>query len=64
MPKKGGLGQFADLRGGGLGKKEEVGVFEGRGEGVSTLMHTMSCTLAFSLRTPCYGGAAAPKILQ
>ena len=26
MPKKGGLGQFADLRGG-LGKKEGVGVF-------------------------------------
>ena len=28
MPKKGGLGQFADLRGGGLGKKE-WGVFDG-----------------------------------
>ena len=25
--KRGGLGQFADLRGGGLGNKEEVGVF-------------------------------------
>ena len=29
MPKKGGLGLFTDLRGG-LGKKEEGGVFEGR----------------------------------
>ena len=30
MPKKrGGLGQFADLRGGGLGKKEGGDVFEG-----------------------------------
>ena len=26
---KGGLGQFADLRGGGLGKKEGSGAFEG-----------------------------------
>ena len=29
LPKKGGLGQFADLREGGLGKKKEGGVFEG-----------------------------------
>ena len=29
LPKKGGLGQFAGLRGGGLGKKEGIGVFEG-----------------------------------
>ena len=28
LPKKGGLGQFADSRGGGSGKKED-GVFEG-----------------------------------
>ena len=36
-----GLVQFAVLRGGGggLGKKEEGGVFEGGG--VDTLMHTM-----------------------
>ena len=40
MPKKGGFGQFADLRGGGgLGKKEGGGVFEEGG--VDTLMHTM-----------------------
>ena len=37
LPKKGGLGQFVNLRGG-LGKKEEDGVFEG---GVDTPMHTM-----------------------
>ena len=39
MSKKGGLGQFefADLRGGGLGKKEGV-VFL---RGVDTLIHTM-----------------------
>ena len=37
LPKKGGLGLFIDLRGG-LGKKEEGGVFEG---GVETPMHTM-----------------------
>ena len=30
LPKKGGLGQFADLREGGVGKKEEGGVLEGR----------------------------------
>ena len=29
LPKKGGLGQFVDLRG--LGKKEGSGIFEGRG---------------------------------
>ena len=34
-----GLVQFAVLRGWGLGKKEEGGVFEGGG--VDTLMHTM-----------------------
>ena len=37
LPKKGGLGQFVDLRGG-LGKKGG-GVFEG---GVDTLMPTMT----------------------
>ena len=38
LPKKGGgLGQFVNLRGG-LGKKEEDGVFEG---GIDTPMHTM-----------------------
>ena len=43
MPKKGerGLGQFADLRGRGLGKKEGDGVFEGE---IDTLMHTMDIT--------------------
>ena len=30
LPKKEGLGQFADLREGGVGKKEEGGVLEGR----------------------------------
>ena len=30
LPKKGGIGQFADLREGGVGKKEEGGVLEGR----------------------------------
>ena len=29
LPKKEGLGQFPDLRGGGVGKKEVGGVFEG-----------------------------------
>ena len=29
LPKKEGLGQFADLRGGDLGRKEGVGLFEG-----------------------------------
>ena len=29
ITKKGELGQFVDLRGGGVGKKEEGGVFEG-----------------------------------
>ena len=33
MPGVAGLGQFANLRGGGLGKKEECGVFEGGGGG-------------------------------
>ena len=42
MPKKGELGQLADLRGGGrgergVGKKEEGGVFEGG----DTPMHTV-----------------------
>ena len=37
MPKKGGLRQFADLRGG-LGKKDEGGVFKGE---VDTPMHTI-----------------------
>ena len=45
LPKKVGLGQFADLREGGLGKKEGVGVFEGGG-GVDTPMHTMNCKLS------------------
>ena len=40
--KKKGLWQFADLRGAGLGKKEEGGVFEGWG--VDTPMHTMQST--------------------
>ena len=31
LPKKGGLGQFADLRGGGLGKKEGVVFLRGEG---------------------------------
>ena len=33
MPKKRGLGHFAEVKGGGggLGKKEEGGVFEGSG---------------------------------
>ena len=39
FPKKGGLGQFADLRGGGGGKKERGMVF--LREGVDTPMHTM-----------------------
>ena len=41
LPKKGGggLGQFVDLRGGGLGKKE--GVVFLRGGGVDTPMPTM-----------------------
>ena len=33
LPGVAGLGQFANLRGGGLGKKEECGVFEGGGGG-------------------------------
>ena len=41
MPKIGGLGQFADLRG--VGDDKGGGVFEG---GVNTPMHTM---LYFSL---------------
>ena len=40
MPKKGGLGQFTDLKWG-LDKKEEVVAL--RGEGVDTPMHTMDC---------------------
>ena len=40
LPKNGGLGQFADLRGGGLGTKEGSGVFEGEGV-ADTPMHTM-----------------------
>ena len=40
MPKKGELGQFADLREGRLGKKEGGGFFEG--EGVDTPMHTVN----------------------
>ena len=40
LPKKGGLGQLSDLgEEGGLGKKEEGGVFEGRG--TDNPMHTM-----------------------
>ena len=31
MPKKRGLGHFAEVKGGGLGKKEEGGGFEGSG---------------------------------
>ena len=38
MPKKGRLGQFVDLREGGLGKKEGGRVFEGGG--FDTLMPT------------------------
>ena len=39
--KRGRLGQFVDLRGGGrFGKKEGVVFFEG-GRGVDTSMHTM-----------------------
>ena len=39
LPKKGGLGQFADLRGGERDDKQEgSGVFHG---GVDTPMHTM-----------------------
>ena len=38
MPKKGVLGQFADLKGG-LGKKQGVVLL--RGVGVDTPMHTM-----------------------
>ena len=47
MPKKGGLGQFVDLRGGGgkLGKKEWGGVFE---EGVDTPMPTMIALMLIS----------------
>lgn len=37
LPKKGGIGQFADLRG--LGKEEGGGIFEGEGD---TPMHTMA----------------------
>ena len=52
LPKKGGFGQFADLRGG-LGKKERGGgVFE---EGVDTLMHTMSLSSSKSLDHNCHG---------
>ena len=43
LPKKRGLGQFADSGeggGGGVGKKEGGGVFEGRGE-VDAPMHTI-----------------------
>ena len=42
MPKKGGVGQFADLRGGGLGKKWSV--FEWGG-GTDTPMHTMNLAI-------------------
>ena len=41
MPKRGGLEQFGDLGGGGLGKKEGGDVFEEGGGGVDTPMHTM-----------------------
>ena len=44
LPKKGGLGEFADLRGE-LGKKEG-GVFLGRW-GVDTPMHTMNVEPGF-----------------
>ena len=40
LKRGGGLGQFADLGGGGLGKKEAGGGFWE--EGGDTLMHTMS----------------------
>ena len=41
--EKGELGQFADLGGGGLGKKEGCSVFEGEGEG----WLIPCCTLCF-----------------
>ena len=45
MPKKEGLVSFANLRGGGFGKKERGGVFEER-RGVDILMHTMETTIS------------------
>ena len=44
MPTKGGLGQFANLRGGGLARKKGGGIFEGGG-GVDTPLHTMPMEL-------------------
>ena len=41
LPKKGGLGQFADLRGGG-GLARKRGWFFFKGGGVDTPMHTMT----------------------
>ena len=41
LDKKGGLGQFADLKEGGLGKKEGVVFWRG----VDTPMHTMTAEL-------------------
>ena len=38
MPKRGGLGQFANLRGGGGGGLNKIG---GVLSGIDTLMHTM-----------------------
>ena len=50
MPGVAGLGQFANLRGGGLGKKEECGVFEGGGEGiVDTPMHTINLAITLTV---------------
>ena len=52
MPKEGGIGQFADLRGGGRLGKKEGGVFL-RGGGVDTLMHTMLQTIRRQQPTNC-----------
>ena len=46
LPKKGGLGKFANLREG-LGKKEGSGVFEGGGD---TPMHTM--VVPYTVKNP------------
>ena len=47
LPKKGGLGKFANLREG-LGKKEGSGVFEGGGS--DTPMHTM--VVPYTVKNP------------
>ena len=66
MPKKkgGGLGQFTNLRGGGLGKKEGDGVFEGGGRLIPhcTLYFALSIWILFMSLTQSVNGAQVLNI--